>query len=422
MIEHGLCSASELRQALWLLRPTIKSFDVALELCCASGLVSLDLIAEAASVEKPYWDSLQSPGIDGLTPEQSRHVVDQLSTTWLSNPFGERIAFHLFRDYHSLFTPGESLRLISSLWPQISFWGHWADWFEILEMIHSEPGLPSDMRLLLLYYRAICARWLGRFESAIKLVDDALHISLLEDEPYLRAKLYLELGRTHRLKGHLLSAQSTVRYAQGLCSQTENARDRDLCLLEIAQIAVENGDPNGTFTHLQSLPSSPQLVALTCEAYMLRGQYEVAVEMLIQLSAMGFGTRSNEGRANALLAMAYKEMGRLSMALEAILISLEILSDTDDRVGHARCLSYRGQLYLLLGNFTLAVDDLETALSSQQAMQDIVGLRATLPALLETHTVLAEQALSARQIHQARHHAERLRSVNSLLNQAGSLL
>ena len=355
--------------------------------------------------------------VRAIQPELHAEVVgfgERLCAAVLGSSQAASVAFHLLALGDVLELDLSSrLRLIEGAWPNISRLGQWAKWRPVLDhyvgaaQAARHPALGSLCR----WYGITC-RWLGAYEEAERLLQSALHHAPLDRAPREYIASLIELAVVHRSQGRLRSAAASVRTALPLAERLKDAGAVERCKLELAQLALDLGEPLQALEELRAAAPLARWHALASEAHLLLGEFEQALDHAQHMLTIVGQSVPNRARAEAALGRIYLAQNRLERAEDHLSLAVSYLEKSQDMAGWARASSALGEVYRRQNQFEWAADCLEEAVAIQRVLQDRVGLVTTLENWLKLHLALADQALAAEDTPAAAELSARIRAVD----------
>lgn len=306
----------------------------------------------------------------------------------------------------------ERISLLEAVWPVICRRANWGVWKPVIEALIAE-GKPRNRWARRLYLRlGIVCRWVGRFDEAERYLLQGLGLSEQEeDSEYDSVQILLELAVCYRSQGRLASAAETLAQA---VAQAERRRDpllRERCLLEMAQIALDEQKPDRVFSYLENCASSARAKALASDAFLLVGDCESALEAAHLALSLSMPDRANHARARALLGRCLLASGRLDEAEDHLALSLVLLDQNQDLAGWARATSTLAHVYCAQGDYDRAIELLDDVVVTQQSLQDRIGLSSTLQVWIEVHMALANRLIAGGQGSEAAELVSRIEQV-----------
>lgn len=245
---------------------------------------------------------------------------------------------------------------------------------QFLEVLNSEPEAVDAW-----YFIGESYRFENNYENARDAYQEAININPSFAPAFLgRARANLALGSEANVKGDLdnailldpLFTEAYIQRADFQLSQerlSEAIADLEMALeinpssaaawMSLAQVQLASGDYE---TALSSALNANQLdltlvpVYLTlAQAYFATGQAELAAAVLQTYTIYA----ENDRESRLIIGTIYNELGRYESAVEALNQYLDAFPRS------AEALFQRGQAYLYLGNFNLARNDFEDAVS-----------------------------------------------------------
>jgi len=239
---------------------------------------------------------------------------------------------------------------------------------------------------------------MSRFDEAERYLQTSLNPSAQpedsENDDRDSIQALVELAVCYRSQGRLAAASETLRLAIERAERQHDSMLCDRCLLEMAQVALDEQRPDQVFVYLESCTSSARTKALTSDAHLLTGDYAKALEAAHQALTLSMPDRPNHARARALLGRCLLASGRLDEAEDHLALSLELLDQNQDTAGWARAASALARVYYSQGNLDRAVKLLDDVVMIQQSLQDRIGLSSTLQIWIEVHVALANRLLA----------------------------
>jgi len=322
---------------------------------------------------------------------------ERLGAALLGSPQAAAVAFRLLElDGVLELSLSSRLRLIEGAWPNFSRLGQWAKWRPVLarHVTDAQAVHHPILGRLLRWYGVTC-RWLGAYEEAESLLQEALHHSPFDRAPREYISSLIEMAVVHRSRGRLHSAATSIRTALPLAEQIKDANAVERCKLELVQLALDMGEPRQALEQLRDAAPSARWHALASDAHLLLGEFEPALDHARQMLEFIGRSAPNRARAEAALGRIYLAQDQLERAEDYLSLAVSYLEKSQDLAGWARASAALGEVYRRQDQVESAADWLEEAAAIQRALQDRVGLVTTLESWLKLHLELADRAVAA---------------------------
>jgi tetratricopeptide (TPR) repeat protein len=351
-------------------------------------------------------------------PDRLSEAVERLSSTVLGSPTAGEIVFHLLKLAPVLsISFAACIRLVDSAWTQITRQGAWAQWRPVMEKLFSQSCDINDLRAMALtaYWTGIIYRWLGVYQQASEYFEQALHVADQRGTFDVYARALIEKTVVDRYQGRIQSAQMTAQVALDAFQRLEDGQGIERCLMELAQLALDRGQPTEALSQVEELTASARGAAITCNAHLMLGNLKTAQRHARQAIALASDDMSNQARARAITGQVYLAMGRLHEAEDHLILAISLLDQSGDVLARARAASSLGHVYQIQERLEEALTLLEDTAAAQRSLRDDQGLYTTLETLVVVYSALVEMALQHGETDAARAMAVTLQQLDTEL-------
>ncbi len=268
----------------------------------------------------------------------------------------------------------ESWDYVNGLAPQIIRASLWLDWYEqLLPLLGSEDDPP---RAGWLHWMAgMALRWLGRLDESEDYLNRAL-AHYREADHAGQADAMSELAVVRRYQGRWREAYGDLQAALVIYTTFEQPPGIERCLHELAQLCLENGDPDQALDWLNRLSTWVlRSWGIAGHAYLALGQIDRAREATAQLEAhLPIGLPAH-GRTTASLGVLYDSLGETDTAVSYFRLAIGLMERSKDMLGYARTCNNLAVAYLKqpAERRDETLDDIRQWLLSAQFIQEQIG-------------------------------------------------
>ncbi|MBN1201383.1 MAG: tetratricopeptide repeat protein [Anaerolineae bacterium] len=264
---------------------------------------------------------------------------------------------------------------------QITGAGLWQAWAEQLAILLGEVHSPSQDAWLNLML-GVALRWTGRLAEARKYLGQALEY--YEDDSAKRAEVLAELSVVCRYQGRWEEASHILEDALSMFTQVQDTKGIERCVYELGQLALESRESVGSLAWLGRLQNwSARAWGIASQSYLLLDQYDDALQAAETASSMLPALHPNQGRVAATLGQICDALGETDIAVEHMLLAIDLLDQAKDTIGYARVCNNLAAVYMKQYPYGCGVSPqrifrlLTQALCIQEQVGDRIGLAVT---------------------------------------------
>lgn len=341
-------------------------------------------------------------------------AAQHLCTTLVGTPFAAQLVYRLVEIADILeFSVPEQVRLLRVAWPNIVYQGLWSRWRKPLEKMAEDADVLTVEQLAEVHYwLGLVYRWLSQYDQAEQQFQHVLQSPGQNNVSLLGAQALAELAVIYRLRGDLEQSEVVARQAWEAHSQRHDTAGSQRCLLELAQLDLDKGQPAQTLEKLIALPRSARATALACNAYIALSDLDHAYELARHTLQLTDGNNPNQARAQATMGRVYSALGQLEAAEDHLALALSLLEQSYDSSGAARTAASLAHVYYLQARHDEALALLEDVLDKQRDLGDRIGLSSSLRTTLAVCIALLEVAVAVDDVTQRDELAARLKHLD----------
>ena len=221
----------------------------------------------------------------------------------------------------------------------------------------------------------VALRWTGQLEMAedhlLRARADLRSLSLDQ------VNTLVELSVVCRYRGRVEESYQLAQDALELCFQLGSDIGADRCIHELGQMALDGNDPTQAVLWLSRLQTwSSRSWGIASQAYLALERFDDALRAAEECLVLLPAQHPNQGRVLATLGQIYHVMGQSDVAVEHLLIAVDLLEWAKDILAYARACNNLAVAYLSLPPSSLRAvptSDLYRLLTRALRIQEHVG-------------------------------------------------
>jgi tetratricopeptide (TPR) repeat protein len=225
-------------------------------------------------------------------------------------------------------------------------------------------------------YAALLRRQ-GQWREAETLLHQVIDRAGRSAEFVLQSQAMIELGVLYRWKGDLSASTRILSRAMHALARHHTVELSHLARLELAQNALDAGDPAAAGNYLSSVSQTTRWHMLIAESYFQRGSYQESLNAAENALHHSASRRSHLGRIHTLMGRCYEKLGKHRPAHRHFLQAMMYLEEVDEPLALHRARANLAAALMHLGDHSEAEKLLRSVEQGQQRLNDTVGLAAT---------------------------------------------
>jgi tetratricopeptide (TPR) repeat protein len=225
-------------------------------------------------------------------------------------------------------------------------------------------------------YAALLRRQ-GQWREAETLLHQVIDRAGRSAEFALQSQAMIELGVLYRWKGDLPASTRVLSRAMQALTRHNIVELSHLARLELAQNALDAGDPVGAGDYLSAVSQTTRWHMLNAESHFQQGSYRESLNAAESALHHSASRRSHLGRIHTLMGRCYEKLGKHQPAHRHFLQAMMYLEEVDEPLALHRARANLAAALMHLGDHTEAEKLLRSVEQGQQRLNDTVGLAAT---------------------------------------------